>query len=92
MFTDVTKDQLAIIRIEGMHSHQCEQAIQAALGRYEGVHEVEVDFLSGQCSVLYDPTKAKITDFSAAIEAAGYRPGDTSQSGTGDDLESSPAA
>ena len=92
MTTDVTKDQLAIIRIEGMHSHQCEQAIQAALGRFEGVHEVEVDFLSGQCSVLYDPTKVKIAEFSPAIEAAGYRPGDTSQSGDDADAESSPAA
>jgi copper chaperone CopZ len=86
----VTKDRLAIIRIEGMHSHQCEQAIQAALGRFEGVHEVETDFLSGQCSVLFDPTKAKIEDFTAAIEEAGYRPGDTSQGGS--DAVESPAA
>ena len=77
----VTYDKLAIIRIDGMHSHQCEQAIQAALGRFEGVHEVEVDFLSGQASVLFDPAKAKVDEFVVAIEEAGYHPDGVSQGG-----------
>src|ERR1700722_19200658 len=51
---DVARDQLAIIRIEGMHCHKCEQTIQRAMLRHEGVHEVEVDFASGQASVLFD--------------------------------------
>ena len=43
---------MAIIRIEGMHCHRCEQTIQAALLRQPGVHEVEVDFNSKQASIL----------------------------------------
>lgn len=81
MIDDVKQDQLAIIRIDGMHSHQCEQDIQAALGRHEGVHEVEVDFLSGQASVLFDPAKVAVAELLAAIEEAGYRPGAYSQGG-----------
>ncbi len=44
MAKDVTNDQLAVIRIEGMHCHMCENAIQRALLKNQGVHEVEVDF------------------------------------------------
>ena len=51
---DVARDQLALIRIEGMHCHKCEASIQKALSANEGVHEVEVDFASGQASVLFD--------------------------------------
>lgn len=81
LIQDVTQDQLAIIRIEGMHSHQCELAIQSALGRSDGVFEVEVDFLSGQASVLFDPAKVAVPDLKEAIEAAGYRTGAISLSG-----------
>ncbi|HEX8325182.1 MAG TPA: heavy metal-associated domain-containing protein [Tepidisphaeraceae bacterium] len=77
----MTQDQLAIIRIDGMHSHQCELTIQSALGRFEGVYEVEVDFLSGQASVLFDPDKVHIEDLTTAIESAGYRPGACSRGG-----------
>lgn len=80
---DVTRDQLIILRIEGMHSHQCELTIQDALGRADGVHEVEVDFLSGQASVLIDPAKVCIQTLVRAIEEAGYRPGDHSVGGLG---------
>ena len=79
--TDVSQDRLAIIRIDGMHSHQCEQDLQAALGRSEGVHEVEVDFLSGQASVLFDPDRVEVAELLAAITEAGYTPGDLSQGG-----------
>ena len=54
MPADVSRDQLAVIKIEGMHCHKCENAIQQALLANEGVHEVEVDFASGQASVLFD--------------------------------------
>src|SRR2546421_72621 len=41
---NVGADQLVILRIEGMHCHKCEQAIQKALTQHDGVHEVEVVF------------------------------------------------
>ncbi len=68
---DVGRDQLVIIRIDGMHCHKCEQAIQKSLAAQPGVHEVEVDFNSGQASVLYDrgvPVKQLLD----AVREAGY--------------------
>ena len=72
MADNVGADQLVIIRIEGMHCHRCEQAIQKALTRRDGVHEVEVDFNSKQASVLYDHDKATIKDLTDAVTEAGY--------------------
>lgn len=73
MSVDVSRDQLAVIRIEGMHCHKCERAIQASLQRQPGVHEVEVDFNSRQASVLYDPAQAGVAQLMQAVTDAGYR-------------------
>jgi copper chaperone CopZ len=73
MSGDVGRDQLALIRVEGMHCHKCERAIQKSLTPMPGVHEVEVDFNSGQVSVLYDPNEASISQFMEAVNGAGYR-------------------
>src|SRR5438132_903353 len=52
----VDGDRFVLIRIDGMHCHRCEQAIKKTLQRKPGVHEVEVDFASGQASVLFNPS------------------------------------
>jgi copper chaperone CopZ len=70
---DVSNDQLVLIRIEGMHCHKCERAIQQALTANDGVHEVEVDFASGQASVLMDRDRISIKELMDAVEFAGYR-------------------
>ena len=70
---NVGADQLAIIRIEGMHCHKCEQTIQKSLLQHRGVHEVEVDFNSGQASVLYDHSKVTVKTLTDAITEAGYQ-------------------
>lgn len=73
MSADVARDQLAVIRIEGMHCHKCEQAIQKLLSAYPGVREVEVDFNSGQASVLFDRDSVSISTLMDAVNDAGYR-------------------
>lgn len=73
MSHNVGDDQLALIRIEGMHCHKCEQAIQHALQQNAGVHEVEVDFNSGQASVLFDPAAVAVRQLLDAVRQAGYR-------------------
>jgi copper chaperone CopZ len=70
---DVGRDQLAVIRVEGMHCHKCERSIQKTLGALPGVHEVEVDFNSGQASVLYDRSAVTVGQLMDAINNAGYR-------------------
>jgi len=69
----VAKDQLAVIRIDGMHCHRCEQAIRNAITAKAGVHEVEVDFNSRQASVLFDPGSVKVNELMAAVDEVGYR-------------------
>jgi copper chaperone CopZ len=91
MSADVSRDQLALIRIEGMHCHKCEHAIRKAVTRYPGVHEVEVDFPSGQASVLYDGGAVTVRQLMDAINEVGYRvagfnvqdPNPATQPGTG---------
>ncbi len=72
MPNDVSRDQFALIRIEGMHCHRCEVAITKALMNFVGIHEVEVDFASGQASVLYNPRIATVSQMMEAVNEAGY--------------------
>lgn len=73
MSADVERDQLAVIKIEGMHCHKCEQSIQRSLMSIEGVHEAEVDFNSGQASILFKKSVVNIKQLMETINAAGYR-------------------
>ena len=72
MSADVARQQFAVIKIEGMHCHKCEQAIQKALASHPGVREVEVDFASGQASVIFDRGSVSITKLMESVNAAGY--------------------
>ena len=72
MSQDVSGDHFAVIRIEGMHCHKCEQAIKKSLQSHPGVHEVEVDFNSGQASVLFDRGAVSIGKLMEAVNDAGY--------------------
>ncbi len=73
MPADVSRDQLAVIKIEGMHCHKCEASIQKALSANNGVHEVEVDFASGQASVLFDRGGVTVNQLMQSVNDAGYR-------------------
>jgi copper chaperone CopZ len=72
MAQDVGRDQLAVIRIEGMHCHKCEQSIQRTLMSLPGVHEVEVDFPTGQASILFDRSAVTVKQLMDSINDAGY--------------------
>ena len=74
MADDVQQDQFVMIRIEGMHCHRCQQTIKKTLQLIPGVHEVEVDFPSGQASVLYDPAQVKVRELMETITEQGYKP------------------
>ncbi|QOV92255.1 heavy-metal-associated domain-containing protein [Humisphaera borealis] len=73
MSTDVSKDQLVLIAIQGMHCHKCEIAITKALSAIPGVFEVEVDFNSGQASVLFDASRVQVSHLVAAVNDTGYQ-------------------
>ena len=63
-----------VIRIEGLHCHRCEQAIKKQVQKCAGVYEVEVDFASGQASILYDPQQITIPQLIEKIKETGYKP------------------
>jgi copper chaperone CopZ len=73
MTENVAHDHLAVIKIEGMHCHRCEQTIQKALASQPGVREVEVDFASGQASVLFDENRVSVRRLMDTVNEAGYR-------------------
>jgi len=73
MSGDVRADKFVLIRIEGMHCHKCERAIQKALLANAGVHEVEVDFASGQASVLFDGGAVAVSKLMDSVTQARYR-------------------
>ena len=73
MAPDVSQDQFVLIKIEGMHCHKCERTIQQALASHAGVREVEVDFNSGQASVLFDRGTVTVNELMNAVNEAGYR-------------------
>ena len=72
MAEDVSHDQLALIRVNGMHSHTCEKDIQRSILQHAGVREVEVDFLSGQISVLFDRESVTVAQIVEQVRQAGY--------------------
>lgn len=82
MSTDVSRDQLAVIRVEGMHCHRCEETIQQALQKHPGVHEVEVDFNSGLASILFDRASVDVAQLMETVNDAGYRATGFTQSQT----------
>ena len=73
-------DRFVLIRIEGMHCHKCEMSIKKNLQRHPGVHEVEVDFASGQASVLFDPMQISVARLVEAVKETGYQPTGFTQS------------
>ena len=72
MAEDVGRDQLAVIRIDGMHCHKCQQSIQRTLMTHPGVREVEVDFPTGQASILFDRDAVTVKQLMDSINEAGY--------------------
>jgi len=77
--SNIGADHLALIAIEGMHCHRCEAAIQRTLAALPGVFEVEVDFNSGQASVLYDHDLISVGQLMDVVNEAGYRAAGFSQ-------------
>lgn len=73
MAQEVAADQWAVISVEGMHCHRCETAIQKRLAQIPGVHEAEVDFNSGQASVLFNRAMVDRAMLAEAIREVGYQ-------------------
>lgn len=81
------RDSLIVTHVDGMHSHRCEEIITSAVAAMPGVREVEVDFASGQASVIFDARRVSAHQVIGVIEAVGYRCADSAMSNDGGSLE-----
>ncbi len=81
------RDSLMVTRVDGMHCHKCEERIVRSVTALPGVREVEVDFASGQASIIFDSRKVSAHQVIGAIEEAGYRCEDSALGNNGGAVE-----
>ncbi len=60
------------LRVSGMSCTGCEQRIEKALGRVEGVLRSAADHRAGQVRVVFAPARTSEQSVRACIERAGY--------------------
>ena len=61
------------IPVEGMSCFTCEVAVQSAVKKLPGVHQVKASARDKVAVVSYDPQKANLEQIVAAINQTGYR-------------------
>ena len=61
-----------VIGIGGMSCQGCVKNITGVLQALPGVEQVNVSLEAGQATLVYDPGKANLSQFKAAIEDAGF--------------------
>lgn len=62
------------IPVGGMSCVACAKAIERAVQKKDGVLSASVNFASEKLSIVYDPSKARLSEIKIAIKKAGYEP------------------
>lgn len=60
------------LKINGMSCQMCVKHVAHALQGVDGVADVEVNLDAGTANVTFDPTKADLAAFTAAVAEADY--------------------
>ncbi len=60
------------LKIQGMTCAACASRIEKGLTKMEGVEQANVNFALETSTVVYDPSKVKVQDFTDKIEKLGY--------------------
>lgn len=60
------------LNIKGMSCGGCVKSVSSVLQNISGVSKVEVSLEQNQANITYDPAQAKLAQFKAAIEDAGF--------------------
>ena len=60
------------LNIKGMTCGGCVKSVTSVLQKISGVSKVEVTLEQNQANITYDPAQAKLAQFKAAIEDAGF--------------------
>ncbi|WP_073071064.1 heavy metal translocating P-type ATPase [Thermosipho atlanticus] len=63
-----------IIPIEGMTCSSCAKAVEKEIKKLDGITSVNVNFATEKATILYEPTKVRISNIKQAIKNAGYTP------------------
>ena len=58
--------------IQGMTCMGCVRSVKNVLEPISGVSSVEVSLDASQATITFDPSKANIAQFKAAVQDAGY--------------------
>ncbi len=61
------------LRVIGMHCGACENRIQKALSRLEGIRRSSADHKNGEVRVVFDPVHTSLDAIRATIGRADYR-------------------
>lgn len=61
-----------VLAVDGMDCGGCEQAVERALGRLEGVVETRADHASARVEVRFDADKTGPEALVERVKAAGY--------------------
>ncbi|NLM73115.1 MAG: copper-translocating P-type ATPase [Clostridiaceae bacterium] len=62
-----------LIPIAGMTCAACVRAVERAIGKLDGIQEVNVNIATEKAKVVYDSTKTRLSQIKDAISKAGYK-------------------
>lgn len=60
------------LQVSGMSCRACEQRIEKALARIDGVAQSAADHRAAQVRVMFDPARTSESDVRSCVERAGY--------------------
>ncbi len=61
------------IPVSGMTCASCVKAVERAIGKLDGINEVNVNLATEKAKVVYDSSKTRISQIKDAISKAGYK-------------------
>jgi len=72
MTTPIQPIEIVSFPVEGMTCASCVNRITRFLQKVEGVDDANVNLATESATVRFDPARAGMSDFAAAVDAAGY--------------------
>ena len=74
------ESRLEEIQIKNMICESCERLIEESVLKLDGIKEIKADYVKGIAKVKFDPNKTSLIEIKRAINKAGYKASDKSQS------------
>ena len=81
---EVVQAKSVVLPVAGMTCAACSSRVEKVVGKLAGVDEVTVNLLSENAAISYRPETTRLSEIKAAIQKAGYTPGEVSAEGVRD--------